>query len=633
MSRTPNTDVALSPANNNTSAGAVGVKKARIRKACDSCNVKRTKCDGNHPCAHCVQVKIECTYLRQEKRRGRASEKYPKDIKKRKTKSESSRASPISNNVTISPNDGTTSTLGSNMYVVGIPSKKPDASVITHRSYLSNGLIMSPPQISPTNSDYSIPKDFDMGTKYPILETIRDDLLLIGMPFHVADDLYEFYFNEFYPPASKVFSILRHCTMLNNKRPTQPNLLLAILLASAVQIDNRFFAGSTRAYVSKKMYQFIQQKLPTNTKPATLDDFIVVVHLGFFMPWLSYPSDSVYWWEFGYELGIELDLTHDHPEDSEELKEEKRRAWWGLYILDRLTALCFNKDVVIKDDECENIYLPGNESQWVHFTDPITTAESDSKRIKNIKFNQVSDGIYGWFLPLAKLMGIFTQYKSLCKTGIDDKRKVILKNQLTSYANSNLEAISKNELSAFVAGCPDKEKSYSLDMWYAKYINLVLGFILQDIDSWEVLGEFEKGASEAQYQRLAHCIQVLEEILKLDEDLHRYPFLVSFFLFLLGVSILSILNDINSADHTNVTKINRFKYYVKVLVRGMEAVMITFPSDFLKMVRNHLIWSIKDCENLVLLTDYIEQYKKNANKRKDAIRAYSWASGGRGIAI
>lgn len=614
-----------------TSTASVGttpanaLKKARIRKACDSCNVKRTKCDGNHPCAHCIQVKIECTYLRQEKRRGRASEKYPKDIKKRKFKT-----SPKSETSEHSSSTSTSGFIG-----VGIPSKKPDASLITHRNHSSNRTMFTPPQISPTDSDHSIPKDFELGvTKYPILETIRDDLIVIGLPYHVADDLFEFYFDEFYPPASKVYSILRHCTMLESKRITQPNLLLAILLASAVQIDNRFFAGSTRAYVSKKMYQLIQEKLPTNSKYATLDDFIVVVHLGFFMPWLSYPIDSVYWWEFGYELGVELKLHKDDPSDSEEVKEEKRRAWWGLYILDRLTAICFNKEIVVQDDECSGIYLPGDESQWVHFTEPITqSADLDPSRVKGVKFDKVSDGIYGWFLPLGKIMGVFTQYKSLCRTGIDDKRKLNLKGQLISFANQNLDAISKNELEVFTVGCPHKEKSYSLDMCYAKYINLVLGFILEDIEGWEVMGDIENTSSEAQYQRLAHCIQVLEEILKLDEDLHRYPFLVSFFLFLLGVSILSILNDISSADHTNITKINRFKYYVKVLVRGMEAVMITFPSDFLKMVRNQLIWSIKDCENLILLTDYIEKFKENADKRKEALRAYSWASGGRGIAI
>lgn len=625
---------------NGSIASPSTVKKARIRKACDSCNVKRTKCDGNHPCAHCLQVKIECTYLRQEKRRGRASEKYPKDIKKRKTKTspktedlQSSPASVFSGNGSSSGGVTSGGSVGSSG--VGIPSKKPDASLITHRSNsTSNGFSFTPPQISPTSSDYSLPKDFDLGTpKYPILENIRDDLTIIGLPYHVADDLFEFYFDEFYPPASKVFSILRHCTMLENKRKTQPNLLLAIMLSSAVQIDNRFFAGSTRAYVCKKMYELIQEKLPTNIKSATLDDFIVVVHLGFFMPWLSYPIDSVYWWEFGYELGLELKLLSDDPRDSEEVKEEKRRAWWGLYILDRLTAICFNKDVVIQDDECLDVYLPGDESQWVHYTDPIRPAELNLTRVKSVRFDQVSDGIYGWFLPLAKLMGAFVQYKSICQNGVDDSKKFALKNQLIASANANLEAISKNELVAYTAGCPEKEKSYSLDMCCAKYINLVLGFVLEDIEGWEVLGDLDKSPSEAQYQRLAQCIQILEEILKLDEDLHRYPFLISFFLFLLGVSILSILNDIRSADHTNVTKINRFKYYVKVLVRCMEAVMITFPSDFLKMVRSQLIWSIKDCENLILLTDYIEKFKDNARKRKDALRAYSWAEGGRGIAI
>lgn len=36
------------------SASASGPIRRRISRACDQCNQLRTKCDGQHPCAHCI---------------------------------------------------------------------------------------------------------------------------------------------------------------------------------------------------------------------------------------------------------------------------------------------------------------------------------------------------------------------------------------------------------------------------------------------------------------------------------------------------------------------------------------------------------------------------------------------------
>ncbi|GMF70512.1 unnamed protein product [[Candida] boidinii] len=60
-------------------------KQRRTKRACDLCNRKRTKCDGAFPtCNKCSRSNSACSYLRQKKRRGRASEKYPKIIIRRK---------------------------------------------------------------------------------------------------------------------------------------------------------------------------------------------------------------------------------------------------------------------------------------------------------------------------------------------------------------------------------------------------------------------------------------------------------------------------------------------------------------------------------------------------------------------
>lgn len=49
--------------------------RRRISRACDQCNQLRTKCDGKTPCAHCVEFGLTCEYVRERKKRGKASRK------------------------------------------------------------------------------------------------------------------------------------------------------------------------------------------------------------------------------------------------------------------------------------------------------------------------------------------------------------------------------------------------------------------------------------------------------------------------------------------------------------------------------------------------------------------------------
>ncbi|KAG8411697.1 hypothetical protein J3459_016323 [Metarhizium acridum] len=56
-------------------SGASGPVRRRISRACDQCNQLRTKCDGKHPCAHCIEFGLGCEYMREKKKRGKASRK------------------------------------------------------------------------------------------------------------------------------------------------------------------------------------------------------------------------------------------------------------------------------------------------------------------------------------------------------------------------------------------------------------------------------------------------------------------------------------------------------------------------------------------------------------------------------
>ena len=61
------------PSNHKTSKNHGGHSseiKARLRKACDSCSLRKVKCDEQQPCKACEGLQIPCTFERPSKRRG-----------------------------------------------------------------------------------------------------------------------------------------------------------------------------------------------------------------------------------------------------------------------------------------------------------------------------------------------------------------------------------------------------------------------------------------------------------------------------------------------------------------------------------------------------------------------------------
>ncbi|KAH0547642.1 hypothetical protein FGG08_000131 [Glutinoglossum americanum] len=60
---------------NGSATSSAGPVRRRISRACDQCNQLRTKCDGKLPCAHCVDFSLSCEYVRERKKRGKASRK------------------------------------------------------------------------------------------------------------------------------------------------------------------------------------------------------------------------------------------------------------------------------------------------------------------------------------------------------------------------------------------------------------------------------------------------------------------------------------------------------------------------------------------------------------------------------
>lgn len=175
---------------------------------------------------------------------------------------------------------------------------------------------------------------------------------------------------------------------------------------------------------------------------GALDDVATYIHLATVVSASEYKAASLRWWNAAWSLARELKLgrelppnpepTHPdgpeaeaeatgergHPSNSmghtnqpgfvsEEEREERRRIWWLLYIVDRHLALCYNRPLFLLDVECESLLHPDNDMVWQagEYYPSETHAETIHYRRRGPGFECTSHSLFGYFLPLMTILG------------------------------------------------------------------------------------------------------------------------------------------------------------------------------------------------------------------------------------
>lgn len=173
---------------------------------------------------------------------------------------------------------------------------------------------------------------------------------------------------------------------------------------------------------------------------GTLDDVVTYIHLATVVSASEYKGASLRWWNAAWSLARELRLGRELPrtmsapeprnEGAEELagvpgsvteeeREERRRIWWLVYIVDRHLALCYNRPLFLLDIECDGLFQPMDDTAFQNgdFLSPAPlsdnpvlgppgTSNSQSQgRIRGSSFVCSGHSIYGYFLPLMTILG------------------------------------------------------------------------------------------------------------------------------------------------------------------------------------------------------------------------------------
>lgn len=176
---------------------------------------------------------------------------------------------------------------------------------------------------------------------------------------------------------------------------------------------------------------------------GSLDDVVTYIHLATVVSASEYKGASMRWWNAAWSLARELKLGRELPPNApsttqdvnevehggdmvadledegnngtvgEEEREERRRIWWLVYVMDRHLALCYNRPLSLLDIECEGLLQPMDDTEWQNgnfgsfATDPALGDEltEEAGRAHGPQFKCTGHSIFGYFLPLMTILG------------------------------------------------------------------------------------------------------------------------------------------------------------------------------------------------------------------------------------
>ncbi|KAF1919116.1 transcriptional activator xlnR [Ampelomyces quisqualis] len=409
--------------------------------------------------------------------------------------------------------------------------------------------------------------------------------------------------------------------------------------------------------------------LPT----STLDDIATYMNLGVVTSASEYKAASLRWWNAAWSLARELklgrELSQRNPAKErdlegdtdltdgsrsgaqvpagtpaaamvEEMKEERRRLWWLLYMIDRHLGLCYNRPLAMLDNECEDLYQPVADTLWQ--TGEFYTGHT-GPRTKGLTFQCTSHDVFGFFLPLMTILGDIVDLNAqknhprFGQRNSWELHEAEITHQLERYAYSIEEFKTQH-------GCgpneePINQQSTDPDPvrseWthqtrkvaaYANHIMHVLHILLHG--KWDPVALLEDGnmwicspnflAATSNAISAAHAV---EEILDLDPDLSFMPYLFGMYLLQGSLILLLLADKLSTETAPGVIRA------CETIVRAHEAAVVTLNTEYQRNFRKVMI------STLAQIKGHGHAREMTPAKRREVLSLYRWTSLGNGLAI
>ncbi|KAK9367896.1 fungal-specific transcription factor domain-containing protein [Lipomyces kononenkoae] len=516
------------------------------------------------------------------------------------------------------------------------------------------------------------------GCKYSILDPILPSLEII--PPSLAGHLLELYFtNTIYGIAHFVrkSSILRRD---GTGRVCSRALLYSFLYVAAHASDHPVIIATptSRTDIIIKLRDLIMEHmhpLKHDDSQGTLDDVMTYIHLGIISSASEFKGGSLRWWHAAWGLARVLKLnvealkskTDFGPAASgalgsltEETREERRRVWWLLFMVDRHLALCYNRPISVVEHESRDVYQPCSDELW-HSDAELISAEIDPSRLKGLSYRVTGSDVWGYFLPLMTLLG-----------GIDDLHQLELSSTLAASPDMigpvrddlrrKLDEFSQSIEELGDIGPPSilfkgndfitngfggsvTKRPMSLRTCWKEYCRcLIHVFHILLSGYWDPLDVLTVPSAVVLNDEFVNVIQhsldfakCVKNILEVDHDLRLIPFFFGIYLLQGSFLLLYIVDVLLDRD---------VRAACETIVRAHEVCIVTLNTDYQRNFRQIM-------RSALLMIDEVEEFQRNPHiydgsppkdaflteieenksRRKALLSFYRWSQGGNGLAV
>lgn len=419
--------------------------------------------------------------------------------------------------------------------------------------------------------------------------------------------------------------------------------------------------GVSKAHPMGVQEMLIDDDVPVKISSGTVDDVATYMHIAIVISASEDKGASLRWWTAAWNLAKELrlgrelghnarsmrpnsfflndeytepqsdDMNIDGPVSnpiSEEEREERRRIWWTLYLVDRHLALCYNRHLTILDSECVGLLRPMDERAWQEgIFEPLDSTYTWNNPRTAGRFEFTGPSIFGYFLPLSTILGEIVDLHQRRMhpllqgtntnrdlSGYDAEIRAICTHQLETFEKSMVLYHDRHTPAGQQSGVGPGSATGSLTdrgavagsgassrpqlteaqfqiataCAYGTHLMHVLYILLNDRwDPVSLLDDDDLWISTPAFQTaMGHAVagaDALGDVLKYDPELGFMPYL--FGIYLLQGSFLLLL----TADKLGTEANDKTVSACETVVRGTEACVVTLNTEY--QVSQHLLFS------------------------------------------
>ncbi|KAJ4409412.1 Xylanolytic transcriptional activator xlnR [Neurospora sp. IMI 360204] len=440
---------------------------------------------------------------------------------------------------------------------------------------------------------------------------------------------------------------------------------------------------------------------------GSLDDVVTYIHLATVVSASEYKGASLRWWNAAWSLARELKLGRELPQNSpsmqnsrnevdgemgnipgmitEEEREERRRIWWLVYIVDRHLALCYNRPLFLLDIECDGLLQPMDDTDYQNgnfhasYTDPNVLASDPNTpavRHRGPSFVCTGHGIFGYFLPLMTILGEIVDLhhaRNHPRFGVgfrssrewDDQTAEITRHleiyeeSIKRFEHRNLslsaQAQAADEKAAEAAGVPtasdvphdagtpsvqsvhsvhtsssrmtESDIQTRIVMAYGTHVMHVLHILLTG--KWDPINLLDDNdlwiSSQGFITATGHAVSAAEaisNILEYDPGLEFMPFFFGIYLLQGSFLLLLIADKLQLEASPSVVKA------CETIIRAHEACVVTLNTEYQRNFSRVMRSALAQVRGRVP-EDLGEQHQR----RRELLSLYRWTGDGTGLAL